>query len=129
MGRPRVGRDGRCATLVLHVELSEVDGIPAVPKPPKTWAKRVQQMLLLARGLAQLLVELDLSPNGNPPAQVGVQLRAVDDLKEMVDTSGRHQLLGGRDCARVATGYFISDRHGKAADDMAETMRVIQGTG
>jgi hypothetical protein len=122
MGEPRLGRDGRCATLVLHVEPSEVDGTPAVPKPPETWAKRVQQMLLLARGLAQLLVELDLIPNGNPPAQVGVQLRAMDDLEEMIDTTGRHQLLGGDDCARVATGYFISDRHGKGADDMAEVM-------
>jgi hypothetical protein len=43
------------------------------------------------------------------------------DLEEMVDTTGRHQLLGG-DCGRVATGYFISDRHGKAGDDMAGVM-------
>jgi hypothetical protein len=79
-------------------------------------------MLLLPRGLAKLLVELDLSHNGNPPAQVAVQLRAIDDLKEMVDTTGRHQLLGGRDSARVATGYFISRTPGKGADVMAEVM-------
>jgi hypothetical protein len=45
----------------------------------------------------------------------------MGDLEEMVDT-GRNRLLGGRECTRVATGYFISERHGKAAYDIAEVM-------
>jgi hypothetical protein len=121
-GGPRFGRDGRCATLVFHIEPSEVGGTPAAPKPPETWAKRVQQMLGLAGAVAQLLVGLGLIPNGKPAVQVGIQLRAMGDLEEMIDTTGRHQLLGGHDRAPVATGYFISDRHGKSAEDQAEVM-------
>jgi hypothetical protein len=120
-GSPRYGRDGRCASMILHVEPRAMDGSPAAPRSPEFWDERIQQALWLPRELAGLLTELGLRPSGDPPATVGVRLQATSDIAEMVDMTGLHPMLGSMRSSQ-AIGYFMADRDGKSAQQVAATM-------
>ncbi len=93
-GGRRYGRDGHCATMILHVEPRDADGSTAARQPPEFWDARIQQALWIPKLLAELLADLGLRTSGEPPAQVGVRLEATRDLAEMVDISGTHQMRG-----------------------------------
>jgi hypothetical protein len=121
-GSSRYGRDGRCATLILHVEPRAVDGGPAAPQSPDFWDERIQQALWIPAQLARLLADLELRPSGDPTAKVGVRLEATRDIAEMVDMTGLHPMWGSIR-GRQATGYFIADRNGKSAEQAAAIMR------
>lgn len=120
-GPPLYGRDGRCATLILHIEPRHEEGRPAAPQPPEFWEARIEQALGLPKLLAELLAVLGLRTSGEPPAQVGVRLEAARDLAEMVDITGRHPMRGAIRGSQ-AIGSFVADRGGKSADEASVTM-------
>ena len=120
-GPPLSGRDGRCATLILHVEPRAEDGRPAAPQSPEFWDERIRQALWLPRELARLLADLGLRTSGDPAVKVGVRLEATRDIAEMVDITGLHPMRGSIRNSQ-AIGYFIADRDGKPAEQAAATM-------
>jgi len=121
-GQPPWGRDGRCATIILHIEPRDQDGSPAAPKPPDFWETLIPQALMLPKVLAEQLAVAGLRTSGEPPAQVGVRLQAARDLAEIVDPAGMDDPIEGETRATQAIGFFIADRQGKPADHAAGTM-------
>lgn len=117
-GVPRYGRDGRCATMILHIELHD----PASAKLPEFWTGFIERALWLPTSLAKLLESLELSTSGEPPAQLGVMLQSPVDLADLVDITFLHPIRGSQGRASQAIGFFIADPNGRSAEQSAQLM-------
>jgi hypothetical protein len=121
-GQPRYGHDPRTAEFVLHIEPQTHDGKPAPPADLKAWHDRLVRALDVPGAFADFLSEdLGLTTHGDPPAQLGIELRAYRSITELIDP-GDHSVIAGSTGSSQFTGYMISSLNGISASDVAVEM-------
>jgi hypothetical protein len=73
-------------------------------------------MLSLPGALGQFLTQsLELSTADDPPVQVGISLKALQSMFELVDTTGLKPLVGSSPCPWYM-GWAIADTAGQPSD-------------
>jgi hypothetical protein len=115
----RYGRDVRCAYLVLYVEPRTGAGAPAPPASLISWYQRLSGALKLPAALAAFLVDdLGLSTPADPPAEVGVWLKAPHALTELVEVDA-FDTVAGSPQSNWFIGFAISSPDGEQASEAA----------
>lgn len=124
------GFDARCAYLVLHADLARADSLASwgtatqqvkrilfgTPPPAASlaiWYQRFSEALKLPSALAAFLADdLGLASAGDPPAQVGVWLKAPHSMTELVKVDA-FEVVGGSAESASFTGFAIAGPDGE----------------
>jgi hypothetical protein len=111
-GAARYGSDSRFAELVLDIEPRGPQGGPAQAADLAAWHDRLARALKLPALFEHFLAnELGLSTSDDPPAQVGVWLKARN-ITDLVDIKGLRTVRGSM-MSNQFTGWALADPNGK----------------
>jgi len=126
VGMSSFGRDPRYAEIITHVELRGQGDDLVEPVDIPAWHKRFTQALALPGVLAEFLTKsLDLSTADDPPAQLGISLKAPHGMLELVDVNDL-TLLEGSSVAPWYMGWVIADPTGQSSEKTAvELLRLM----
>lgn len=109
------GRDARCAYLVLYVEPRTGAGAPASAASLLRWYQRVSAALKLPAALTALLVDdLGLPTTNDPPAEVGIWLKAPHALTDLVEVDA-FDTVAGSPLTNWFMGFAIGGPDGEEA--------------
>jgi hypothetical protein len=120
------GRDPRFAELILHLNPQTAGGGPPVPADIRTWHERFTKALSIPAILATFLEDtLELKTSDDPPAQLGIQLKAPHNMADLVDFEGL-TVLEGSQPSPWYMGWTVADRVGqptaRAASELLRNM-------
>lgn len=111
-GLAQYGHDSRTAELVFHIEPRDKDGGVAPAAEFKAWYEALILALDLPRAFARFLEQdVELATHGEPPAQLGLELRGRRDIAELVDASGLPQVAGSWR-SNSFLGYMVAEHDG-----------------
>lgn len=107
------GRDPRFAQLILHIE-PKTNGRESPERANiGTWHERFTKALCLPEVLAVFLQKtLGLTTSDEPPAQLGMELKAPHSISDLVDLEGL-KVLEGSQSPPWYMGWTIADRAGR----------------
>jgi hypothetical protein len=109
------GRDARCAYLVLYVEPRTGAAVPAPAASLVSWYQRLSGALKLPAALAAFLVDdLGLPTTNDPPAEVGIWLKAPHALTELVEVDA-FDIVAGSPQSNWFMGFAIANPDGEDA--------------
>lgn len=109
------GRDARYAYLVLYVEPRTSAATPAPAVSLLSWYQRLSAALELPAALAGFLVDdLGLPTVNDPPAEVGIWLKAPHTLTELVEVDA-FETVAGSPQANWFMGFAIASPVGEDA--------------
>ncbi|MFI7066814.1 hypothetical protein ACIBL3_37845 [Kribbella sp. NPDC050124] len=93
-----IGRDHRCAALVIHMDwFAEPGAQVRGPVGLLDWRAIMRSALSLPTAFATFLRdELATTPQPSPPASIGFWLGTTSNLTELIDTTGFAQVAGTR---------------------------------
>jgi hypothetical protein len=124
----QAGLQPGCAEFILHADFAPrtpvtVSGQLSSRRPPY-WRKRFEDSLALPGELADWLKhQLGLETFGEPAAQSGIMLQAVQSITEMVDPSGIRTLSAPYTLNQF-TGWAVADTQEKTRQELATQMML-----
>lgn len=114
------GRDARSAYMVLYIEPRTALGTPADAASLASWDQRLSAALKLPVGFASLLAdELGMPTTNDPPAAVGVWLKAPRALTELVEVEG-FDVVAGSPQSNWFMGVAIASSDGVQAPELVK---------
>ena len=119
VGMSSFGRDPRYAEIIIHIEPQGPYGGNAKAGSLAQWHKHLTQILSLPGDLGQFLTQsLGLNTADDPPALVGVSLKALQSMFELVDITGLKPLVGSSPCPWYE-GWAVADPDGQPPNKIA----------
>ena len=121
-GLAHYGHDPRTAEFVLHIEPRGEDGSVASSAGFKIWHEALVTALDVPRAFARFLrQDIGLATYGEPPAQLGFEIRAHRSIAELVDAAGLPVVTGSRQ-SNSFLGYMVAQLEGSEPEEAAVEM-------
>lgn len=118
-GGPEFGRDPRAAQFILEIDRCRTDGVAVPGLDFSEWHRQLVSGMGLSRTVVDFLLhEVGIATGDEPPAQLGVWMRARASMTELVDT-GPLSPIPGTFTSNAFTGYVVATTDGVDPDQAA----------
>jgi hypothetical protein len=114
------GRDATSAYLVLYVEPRTSAGTPALAASLADWHRHLSGVLKLPAAFAEFLGgDISLATTADPPAEVGVWLKAPHALTELVEVDA-FDVVAGSSRSNWFMGFAVASSEGEQSSGMVQ---------
>jgi hypothetical protein len=122
VGTARYGHDSRYAELVLHIEPRDKGGKPLPAADFTAWYKTLLRAQAVPALFARFLTEdAKVATYEDPPALLGIELRAYRSLTELVNPGDLRPVAGSWQSNQFL-GYLVANRGGQNAGSAAREL-------